>query len=101
MICETQCKIAKAVGIDEPSCINCLWLGHEEDGSDTEYAPSYEICTKQGNENYNNLKTFPFKNVLSCWTPEFWCSVFCESVSSSEDVNKAYVLFTKAIDRAG
>jgi len=67
-------KIKIAIGIKTANCQTCTYLGTDGDGNYPEMGVTWPTCLKY--QNYENLRSFPFKKEMKCWKPNFWHSKF-------------------------
>lgn len=91
-------ELKLAIGIEKANCQTCGHLGSESPGSDDPLEPSWPVCSKI--DSYSNLKSFPFKKEMKCWSPDFWQSKFPEMIKSASDkeMNKLFREFEKIVD---
>lgn len=92
-------ELKNRVGIECANCSTCEHLGSEDDGNFPEYAVSWPVCEREGNEQYKYLKPFPFNTEQKCWEPEFWASKFTDGIDGSdESIEKSINNFVSARD---
>jgi hypothetical protein len=90
-------RIKKKLGIKVANCMSCNNRYVEDEGDE------YSSCAFHACESfpyYSNLKSFPFKKEMSCWSPDFWSSSLVENVdlSNESEYNKVVKEFQDIID---
>jgi hypothetical protein len=76
-------RLKSATGIKCANCDTCAHLSSDNDGGEPEYSISWPVCDKFPTR--HNLKTFPFKKEMPCWSPNFWASQFSEEINTGSD----------------
>lgn len=73
--------IKERMGIEIANCSTCESLGSDGDGY--EYNGTWPVCNIHSQ--LSNLKSFPFKKEMKCWSPNFWHSKFAEMLKNGTD----------------
>jgi len=76
-------SLRDATGISCSNCSTCAHQGTDNDGGEPENSTSWPVCDQF--EQYQYLKSFPFKKEMPCWEPEFWHSKFTDQLKTGSD----------------
>jgi hypothetical protein len=91
--------IKEKTGIEKANCSTCELIGSNDDGNFPEFVVSWPCCDRF--EQYQHLKSFPFKKEMKCWQPSFWHSKFADMIKTGtdEEMNAAADAFQEAVSR--
>lgn len=72
---------------DDRNCIKCEYWYQEFDGENGEIYCG-DFCLKPGQEHFSNLKSFPFKKLMPCFSAGFWHTEFSNGVEKAHNESK-------------